>query len=270
MRGLLIKALRETWLATLLFGAGLSLAMGLLTYILPQVQANISDVLAKMPFVKTLVQAIVGADLGEQINARMMQSILWVHPVVLTLAWGHQIVVCTRVPAGEIDRGTIDILLGLPVSRRTVYLSESAAWLLSGTTVLLLGLLGHLITAPAMSVDVRPDRLELAIIMLNFWCVYVGVGGLTLFVSAMSDRRGHAIAVVFAIVLASFLLNFLAQFWEPAKRIVFLSVMDYYRPAEILQSRSVPVADIATLLVVGGAAWVLGGLVFSRRSICTV
>lgn len=270
MSGLLVKTVRETWLATLLFGAGLLTAMALLTYILPQVQANISDVLAKMPLVKMLVRAMLGADIGEEINARMMQAILWVHPVVLTLTWGHVIVLCTRVPAGEIDHGTIDILLGLPVSRWTLYLCESAVWLLSGTCVLALGLTGHLLTAPAMAVDVRPDRVEVALIMLNLGCVYVAVGGITWLVSTLSDRRGHAIAVVFAIVLASFLLNFLAHFWEPAKQIEFLSVMDYYRPAEILRSRHVPVADITTLLLVGGATWALGGQVLSRRSICTV
>jgi hypothetical protein len=46
--------------------------------------------------------------------------------------------------------------------------------------------------------------------------------------------------------------------------------MDYYRPAEILRTGSAPIRDMATLLIVGGTAWMLGGQVLARRSICTV
>jgi len=46
------------------------------------------------------------------------------------------------------------------------------------------------------------------LVMANFFGVYLAVGGIAFLVSALSDRRGRAMAVVFAIVLASFLLNF--------------------------------------------------------------
>ena len=77
-------------------------------------------------------------------------------------------------------------------------------------------------------------------------------------------------AIVFGIVLASFLLNFVAQFWEPARRIAFLGLVEYYQPAQILQSGTFPIGDGAVLLLVGGSTWILGGEVFARRSICTV
>ena len=73
-------------------------------------------------------------------------------------------------------------------------------------------------------------------------------------------------AVVFGIVLASFLLNFVSQFWEPAKQIAFLGVMEYYQPAQILQSGDFPIGDVTVLLLVGGTAWLLGGEVVARVS----
>jgi len=270
IRGLIAKTIREVWLATLLFGIGLSLVMALLTYILPQIQEGITEVFAMLPFVKTLVQAILGIDVGDDLTAQMIQAILWVHPVVLALVWAHEIVFCTRVPAGEIDRGTIDVLLGLPVSRRAVYLCESLMWLASGAFVLLLGALGHLAASPSMPAEMRLEISRIVLVMINFGCVYVAVGGIAFFVSALSDRRGRAIGIVFAIVLASFLLNFLAQFWEPAQQVAFMSVMDYYRPAQILRTGRLPMDDVVTLLVVGSAAWLAGREVFARRSICTL
>ena len=72
-------------------------------------------------------------------------------------------------------------------------------------------------------------------------------------------------AIVFSIVLASSLLNFVAQFWEPARQVAFLGVMEYYQPAQVLQGGDPPFRDMAVLLSVGGLAWLLGGEVVARR-----
>lgn len=270
MRGLFAKTIREVWPATLLFGGALAVIMALLTYVLPKIQEGLSTVLAQLPFVKTLLSALLGSEAGDEITARTMQAFLWVHPTVLAIVWAHEIVFCTRMPAGEIDRGTIDVLLGLPVSRRAVYLCESAIWLVSGVLILLTGLTGHLIAAPAMPAEMRPPLSREVLVMANLFCVYVSVGGTAFLVSSLSDRRGRAMAVVFALLLASFLLNFVAQFWEPAKTIGFLSVMDYYQPARILREGRLSAAHVAVLLLSGGVAWIAGGEAMARRSICTV
>lgn len=270
MRGLLTKTLHEVWLSTLLFGLSLFAVKALLTYVLPQFQEGMGEIYEQIPFLKSMFTALVGTELGDKITARTMQVLLWVHPVVLALVWAQEITFCTRMPAGEIDRGTIDVLLGLPVSRRAVYLCESVVWLASGLLMLAMGFMGHQLAAPTMPDEMRPEISRALLVIANLYGVYVAVGGIAFLVSALSDRRGRAMAVVFAIVLASFLLNFVAQSWEPARQIAFMSVMEYYQPAQILQSGDFPLHDLAILLAVGGTAWLLGGEVIARRSICTV
>ncbi len=270
IRGLLAKTFHEVWLQTLLFGFGMLLVMALLTHVVPQAQHGLDEVLSSMPWVRTIMGALLGSDLGEEISARMLQSIVWVHPTVLAILWAHEIVFCTRLPAGEIDRGTIDILLGLPVSRRVVFVCESAVWLASGAYLLAMGGLGHLLAGPASAADGLADGSRFVIVLSNLYCVYLAVGGLAYLVSAMSDRRGRAVAVVFSIVLASFLLNFLAQFWEPAKRVAFLGLLNYYSPAEILRTGSWPLRDMFVLVSFAVLCWTLGCEIFARRSISTV
>jgi hypothetical protein len=270
MRGLFTKTLYEVWPLTLLFGIALLAVKALLTYILPQIQAGLAGAIDEVPFVRPVLTAMLGTELGAQITSRTMQAFLWVHPIVLALVWAHEIVLCTRWPAGEIDRGTIDILLGLPASRRAVYFCESVVWLGSGALILSMGLLGHRMATPAMPPEMRPGLPRAMLVEVNLYCVYLAVGGIAFLVSALSDRRGRAMAIVFGIVLGSFLLNFLSQFWPPAKQIAFLGVMQYYQPAQILQSGTPPLRDIAVLLSVGASAWLLGGEIVCRRSICTV
>ncbi|MFM8726744.1 MAG: hypothetical protein ACKON9_16655, partial [Planctomycetaceae bacterium] len=104
----------------------------------------------------------------------------------------------------------------------------------------------------------------------NLAAVYLAVGGLAFLLSACSDRRGRAVGIVFAILLLSFLLNFLAQFQEWAKTVSWLSIMEYYRPPIVIQSDQFPQSDVLTLLGLGAICWTAALVVFHRRSICTV
>jgi ABC-type transport system involved in multi-copper enzyme maturation permease subunit len=270
IRGLLEKTLRETWLTTLLFALGLMAVMGLLTFVLPQAQEGINEVLGRLPFAKALISALLGVNVGEEITAQLMQSILWVHPVVLALVWAYDIIFCTRIPAGEIDRGTIDLLLGLPVSRLRIYIVESALCLLFGALILGAGYFGHALLAGNLPDDMRPTARHALFVLINFYCLYLAIAALSLLVSAWHDRRGRAIGLVFALVLASFLVNFLVPLWKPAEQIAFLSLMHYYQPAQILRDGAFPWLNVLVLWGVAAVFWLSGGFIFLRRDVCTV
>ena len=96
------------------------------------------------------------------------------------------------------------------------------------------------------------------------------MGAFSWLVSACSNRRGVALTIVFVVLLTSFLLNFLAQFWDVADRVSFLSVMYYYRPLFILRDGTIPWGDIAVLLSVTVALWIGAGLGFGGRDVCTI
>jgi len=270
MRGILTKIFHEVRWPVLLFGTGLGLVMALLTALLPKVLGDIDKVFERLPFIKPLITALLGVDPGEQFTATMIQAFLWVHPTVLTLIWAHEVMYCSRLPGGEIVRGTVDFLLGLPVSRWTLYVCETIGWLVSGITILALGWTGLFLASDSLQPDMRPAASATLFVMLNLLAVYAAVGAFAFLVSSFSDHRTRAIGAVFGVLLMSFLLNFLAQFWDPAKSVSFLSVMEYYRPAIVIQSGEFPLSDVGILLAIAGICWSAGGLVFRGRSICTV
>ena len=270
MIGVFRKIFQEVRWPVAWFSAGLALVMALLTALLPKVLGDIDRVFERLPFVKPLLTALLGVDPGEGFTAQMMQAFLWVHPTVLTLIWAHEVMYCTRLPAAEIDRGTIDFLLGLPISRWKLYICETVGWIVSGAIIVSIGFLGHCYSSDALQPDMRPETKETLFVMANLFAVYLAVGSFTFLISSLSERRNRAIGVVFAVLLLSFLLNFLAQFWDPAKEVSFLSIMEYYRPAIIIQSGEFPQSDVVTLLVIAGTCWLTGGIIFRWRSICTV
>ena len=268
-RGVVLKALHETWLATFLFGVGLLLAEAFLAFVLPTLERQIGDILPRLIFVQKLISSLVGMDVGDKVSPNLLTAFRWVHPVVLALFWAQAIVFCTRNPAGEVDRGTIDVLLGLPVSRWELFLSDSAVWLASATFAALMALAGGEIGSTLAGAEGGPGASRTAIVVINLLGLNVLVGAIASLVSALSDRRGRAIAVVFGVLLATFLLNYLSQFWQPAQSLSFLSMLTYYRPMLIVRDGAWPVKDLLTL---GGAAlafWLAAGWTFSRRDLST-
>jgi hypothetical protein len=76
--------------------------------------------------------------------------------------------------------------------------------------------------------------------------------------------------IIFLVVLVLFLLNYLAQFWQPLEKIVFLSPLHYHRPVNALATGAFPLKDVTVLLAAAIVFWVAAGVEFARRPLCTV
>lgn len=270
MKGLLRKIFVEVRWPVLIFGFGLAVILSVLTALVPRILRDMGALLGFLPWLRPIFTAMMGMDPQNLSPRQLMQAFLWVHPTVLSLIWAHELMYTSRIPAGEIDRGTVDFLLGLPVSRWKLYLAETLGFLVTGLTIIGLGYSGHFVTTLFLQPEMRPQTILTVYIVANLLAVYLAVGGLSFFVSSLCDRRGKAIGVMFAILLVSFLLNFLAQFWDPAKTIAVLSIMEYYRPAVIIQDQTFATKNVLTLSAIGFTAWAIGGVVFRKRSVCTV
>jgi ABC-2 type transport system permease protein len=269
-RGLLLKSFRELWPVMLLFGVALFVVQAVLAFVLPTFQEQFQGQLLQLDFLRRIFSAMLGTDLAENIGPELFQSVCWVHPVVLALVWACAIVCCTRIPAGEVDRGTIDVLLSLPVSRRQVFLAESFAWLAGLGAVLTLGCLGNIAGSIGVKPDLRPDRVRMLMAAAHLFVLAMSVGAFAWLISSLSDRRGKAITGAFIAVLASFLLNYIAQFWEPAKRANWLSILSYYRPLFIIRDGVWRWGDLAVLAGLAAVLWAAAGAVFSRRDLATL
>jgi ABC-2 type transport system permease protein len=269
-RGLIQRAIYELWPMTVVLGLVLLGVEALLAFVLPKFGAQMAQEWLQLDFARGIMQAMLGAEIAGRIGPQMFQAMAWVHPVVLALTWAHALLAGTRVPAAEVDRGTADVLLGLPVSRWELFLSETAVWLLSGIALIALALVGNLLGGLTLPPAQRPGLLRLLIVVTNLFCLYLSIGGLAWLVSAFSNRRGKAITVIFIVLLVLFLLNYLAQFWRPLERIVFLSPLHYDRPVATLANGAWPWRDLFVLLGAGTVMWFAGGVIFSKRDLCTV
>ena len=268
--GLLNKSIREGLGVTTLCCFGIMIFEALVSYIFWTYQEELTSGIAEIEFIQNLINSMVGGRAGGMIGPGTLNSLAWVHPLVLTMVFALEITLCTRVPAGEIDRGTIDVLLSLPVSRWTVYATETVVWLGAGAALICFAFLGSWLGYRWVPTEDRPEVYRIVFILVNLYSLYLCIGALSLMVSALSDRRGRAIGAVLAVVFTLLIWNFLAPYFGPMDRLSFLNLLSYYKPMPILNEGTFPLRNSLILLGCAAPLWLAGGIIFSRRDICTV
>ena len=233
--------------------------------VLPSFFEESAAQLLSHPFIRKIITALLGAEVGEKISSQALLSAAWVHPVLLSLFWAQIIVFCTRMPVAEIDRGTADIWFALPLTRLDHYYSESLACLASGVLLILAALAGHLLGSGGLHAPLP----QLLLVCANLLALYIATAGFAYLCSALSSRRSRAIGLIFGVIIFSFFLSFLVPYWKAAKSVAFLGLLNYYRPIRVIVYDEVPSSDLAVLLLLGFALWALGAWVFVRRDLAT-
>lgn len=229
-----------------------------------------TQLLKTMPFLRDMFRMLVGADPLDMLSRTSFAAFTFVHPVVLAIVWGYLIVICTAVPAAEVDRGTADLLMSLPISRRGIYLSVTFVVLLCVGLLAVAPMGGSWLSEHVKTWDEHLDLGKLWLPVINNVAALWAVAGVCLGVSACCSRRGPAVGILFTWLLGSFMLNLLGAFWKPAERVVFLSLLYYFRPVIVVRDQALNVEHLIVLLGLGLVGWIAGLIVFTRRDIATV
>lgn len=230
------------------------------------VAPKLLDLWQRLDFLKPILKVLFSIDVAE-VTVSGLLSFGLVHPLVLVITWGLIITICTRVTVGEIDRGTADLVLSLPISRLTVVATTSLVWIAFAAGFCGCALLGMMIGEHCVKLPQPIDYYRMTIVAANLFTLYLAVGGTTLLVSSLLSRRGPAIAIVIGILLISFLINLLEALIPAVGEIKFLGFLYYYRPVEIARDGTWPLWAMSVLLAIGVVTWVTGAMVFTRRDI---
>ncbi len=190
----------------------------------------------------------------------------FVHPIAVGLNLVFAAGFAATAVAGERQRGTLEVLLSRPLSRRVLYATlalAGAAFI--GITVagLTFGAwLGSAVTGRTAELGVA----NLPLLWLNVALLYWALGAIALLASVSFDRVSPAISLTLAVVLVSYFLDVLGSLWPDAKGLQPFSLFHYVDPKTILAGFPHR-GDFALLAVVAGAAVAAALLIFPRRDL---
>jgi len=220
----------------------------------------------RLPFIRRFMTVMIGSDPLTFMSPTAITAFGFTHPLVWTLLVVFVLSMATGTLAGEMDRGTMDVLAALPVSRASLYVSIGLVLLAFGLPmcwgVWLGAAIGRLLVGAA---DVRLGLL--ARVACHLYATYVLIASFSLAVSAMSSRRGPAVAAAFFLVFYAFLLNLLRALWSALDVLAWTDFLHYYQPLLIVRDEAIRWGDIAVLLTASLVWWAIGLIVFLRRDI---
>jgi ABC-2 type transport system permease protein len=263
------KAVSDAWLTLAVSSALLILFCWLFVWLMSLFDMGAwSTMLNLLP---NFVQPMLGVPLAKLATPAGQLSILYTHLVTILVCVGWAAGRGSASISGEIGRGTMDLLLSLPVWRVSVMVVPAIVATL-GAAVLAasvwagmgLGLLCVKFKSPPAMHEFLPGAINLFAMTFCFT-------GITTFVSSWNRDRWRTISIAGGFFVVSMILKLVARMWPGGAWLGYLSFLSLFRPQELIL---VPAADGWAGLQPGGILILLGllsyaaaGAVLWRRDI---
>jgi ABC-2 type transport system permease protein len=189
-----------------------------------------------------------------------------IHPIAIVLNSIFAVGFAVAAIAGERQRGTLEVLLARPLSRRSVYATLLVATLLFVGVAMAMTIVGVVIGSAFAGVanELVADRL--ALFWLNGVLLFGAFAAIGLAASVSFDRLSPALGITVAVVVVMYFLQVLGTFWPDARFLQPYSLFHYYDPKAILGGTA-RAGDFIVLAVISAIAigWAL--FEFPRRDL---
>jgi ABC-2 type transport system permease protein len=247
-----------------------------------------------------IAQTILGGESVHFERAMDVISIGYVHPLMQIIFGIWAIGRAASAIAGEIDRGTMELLLAQPIPRRNVVLSHLAVdavvipllclSLWSGT-ILGCRLVGPFTANTAvLKIFPFPVQIDESLLTVDAWAfgpalwnvagLLFAISGVTMALSAAGRFRGRVIGLAVVMFLVQFLINVVGQLWDAVAWLRPFTVFFYYQPQQVVLNGRWTVNPamawgggpeaanvLVVLFAVGAAGYALALTVFTRRDL---
>jgi ABC-2 type transport system permease protein len=247
-----------------------------------------------------VAQTLIGGESLHFERAMDVLSIGYVHPLMVVIYCIWAVGRSAAAVAGEIDRGTMELLLAQPIRRGGVIAAHLAVDVIV-IPLLCLSLwagtaLGCKIVGPfqastaALEMFPFPVQVDESLLSIDPWAfgrslwnvgsLIFAVSGVTMLLSAVGRFRNRVIGIAVLVFLLQFLINVVGQLWDAVDVLRPLTVFYYYQPQQIVLvdkwtvnpaaawgGGPTAVNMLAVLYGVGAVGYLLALLAFTRRDL---
>ena len=216
-------------------------------------------------------QRLSGVPFGEVATHSGRIALAFIDPVIVLAATVWGITRGSDAVSGQLERGTLEMVLAQPVTRRALYATQAlattcGALLLCG--VLLLGVWTAIVLGPWAGL-VDPSRFIPAV--GNVFGLMVCMAGVAACVSAADSYRWRTIGIMCGFYVFSLLAKLVGRLSGQWGWCGYLSIFNAYEPQRLVgdpaDSWPLLASYNGVLLGLGLLAYVVGGVLFSRRDL---
>ncbi len=252
-----VKSLRDELWPMVWWASGIGLLSAMIIAFFPSIRGN-DDFNTMLESYPENLMALFGltklTDITSAVGFLNAELFGLMAPLLFVI---HGVVLGSGAIAGEEGRGTLEILLTEPISRRKLVAQKFAAMI---TNAIFLGLvLWIVLVISALAIDMGVSVLRLAAITFSTVLLGVTFGALAFAAGCITGSRSNSVFIVAAVAVGTYLLNAVSGIVIYMQWAKWMSPFFYYNAADPLANglnpthAAVLLATIAILLGAGYA-----------------
>ncbi len=219
-------------------------------------------------------QKLSGVPFSEVATHAGRVALAFVDPVVVLAATVWGITRGSDAVSGQLERGTMEMVLAAPVRRGAVFATQALAATVGAALLscVLLAAVWAAVTVGPWAGTVDPARFIPA--AANVFGLMVCIGGLSACVSAADSHRWRTVGILCGFYVFSILAKLVGRMTgsaSPLAWVGYLSILNAYEPQRLVggtaESWRLLAQYDAVLLGVGLLAYVVGAVIFVRRDL---
>jgi ABC-2 type transport system permease protein len=226
---------------------------------------SVKSFLQVLDMFPSVVRIALGGRTLQVGNTPGLLAIGYQHPFLLFLLMLFAIGVPTGMLVGEVQRGTMELILSRPVKKLHVYLCAGLLTIVGMFGLVMMMYLGTTAGTKIYEFN-EPIPLDLFFRMaINGGLLAGAVGGIALLAAAFFRSRATAVGVTAGFLVVNYFVSVLSQLW-PRMYFLFRFTMFNYVSAPKLW-RGWPLDDMGILAAVLVAAALAGAIIWQRRDL---
>jgi len=187
-------------------------------------------------------------------------------PVVLAI---YAIVTSSDTLSGEEDRGTLELIVTMPLKRWQIVSMKALALTIVTLAMLVIAGVSSALTLMSIqnAVDVAVTPIQMFFVVLSCWPITLAILMIGLFFSAALPNRKTASAATTIVFIFSYFSIMIAGIVESLEFIKYFSLFNYLDSSAGAFTKGVQASDVAILFAIAAVAFVLALISFERRDI---
>lgn len=169
------------------------------------------------------------------------------------------------VVAREIDQGTAESVVSLPLSRRTLFLSKVASHLIVLTGIAGAGVIGALL-AGSLTVGIASPAKVIAL-LVGGYLTALAFAGVGYAISPFVDGERTATSLGAAVVLGSFVIDILSTVSDELTWLARISLFRLFDANDVVNASSLPLLPCALAVALLAVGVAVGAALFDRKDI---
>jgi ABC-2 type transport system permease protein len=215
----------------------------------------------------SIFKSALGGETLQIGNLPALIAIGYQHPLVLILFMLFAVGIPTGLLAGEVQWGTMELILSRPVTKLQVFLCATLLTVVGMATLVLVMFSGTVVSTMVYEFGEPVPLRDCFRMAINGGLMGGAIGAISLLSAALFSRRGIAIGVTVAYLVVNYFAAILTDWWPRMRVFDTLTLFHYVNSYKLFALHIWPISDMMVLTVILLVAAILGAIIWNRRDL---